>query len=111
MYKDLFRRICSKRSISCLSALLACLTLTQGCSTRPVLPDSSDVKVSRTAPKDERCESIGPIEGRSLTAKGNPEEALKDATNAAAHKGANFVHIQSYSETGTAVRAEGFVCP
>ena len=100
-----------KLKLICLITLITGVLMFTACSSRPVLPDQSEVKVSRTPPKSNKCESIGPLEGRTMTAKGNAEEALENLKKSAAHKGANFVHIQRYSETGTAVRGEGFVCP
>ena len=47
------------------------------CSSKPVLPQKSDIKVSRDeAGKD--CKSLGTIEGRTTNVNGTPEDALED---------------------------------
>lgn len=81
-----------------------------GCSSRSVLPESREVKVSREAP-DAKCKSIGALTGSTASHKGTAEQALADLKQVAAQKGANYVVVKQYSAYGTAVTGEAFECP
>lgn len=90
---------------------LAIITLLAGCAHhRSILPDAKEVKLSREAPA-KNCREIGPVNGRTLTAKGTQEEALSDLTKEAANKGANFVLIRQFSSYGTEVVGIAYECP
>lgn len=79
------------------------------CSSHPVLPQKSDVTVSRDdAGKD--CKSLGPIEGRTTNVKGTPEDALEDLKSEAVKKGANYVKIETMGAQGTAIRGQAYYC-
>lgn len=80
------------------------------CSSHPVLPKASDIKVSRDeAAKD--CKSFGSIEGRTTNVKGTAEDVLEDLKQEAVKKGANFVKIETQGAQGTAIRGQAFYCP
>lgn len=87
-----------------------CLILTACAHRRPVLPDVKDVTVAREAP-GPKCRSMGPIGGRTQSARGTREDALKDLKLEAANKGANYVVVGQWSAYGTAVTGEAFTCP
>lgn len=81
-----------------------------GCSSRSVLPDADEVKVSRdTAAK--KCREIGKITGTTSSAKGTQEQALADLKKEAANKGANYVMVKEYSSYGTGVTGIAYECP
>jgi hypothetical protein len=81
-----------------------------GCSTMSTLPTEDNVKVSREA-ADEDCKFLSKVEGRSLDAKATEEDVLKDMRQEAANKGANFLLVEQYSATGTAVMGKAYKCP
>lgn len=81
-----------------------------GCASRSVLPDQKGVKVSREA-ADSDCKEMGPITGRTASAKGTEAEALEDLKKEAAAKGANYVVVKQYSGYGTAVTGVAYECP
>ncbi len=78
-------------------------------SAPPVKPESKNVEVSRD-PADDDCKEIGSVEGRTVSSKGNFEEALEDLKADAAGKGANFVQIRKTGAMGTAVRGMAYLC-
>ena len=79
------------------------------CSSHPVLPKASDIKVSRDeAAKD--CKHLGAIEGRTTNVKGTAEDALEDLKQEAVKKGANYVQIETVGAQGTAVRGQAYFC-
>lgn len=79
------------------------------CSSHPVLPQKSDIKVSRDeAAKD--CKNLGAIEGRTTNVKGTPEDALEDLKSEAVKKGANYVQIETMGAQGTAIRGQAYYC-
>ena len=80
------------------------------CSSRSVMPDAEEVKVSREA-ADEDCKEIGKITGTTSSAKGTREQALADLTQTAADKGANYVMVKQYSAQGTSVTGIAYECP
>jgi hypothetical protein len=90
--------------------ITATAVLIAGCASRPLTPELDDVKMSRENPKST-CEEIGRVTGRTMTAKGSSEEALKDMQSDAAAKGANFVRVEQYSGSGTSVTGVAFRCP
>jgi len=81
-----------------------------GCTqTPPVIPDAKNVEVSRK-PAHNDCEELGPVEGRSISAKGSFEEALEDLKKEAAHRGANYVYLGQSGPMATSVRGVAYVC-
>lgn len=80
-----------------------------GCGSQPIRPEAENIEVTRE-PVGENCHSIGPVEGRTISAKGTFDEALENLKLDAARKGANTVKIEATSAIGTAVRGEGFIC-
>ncbi|MEO0335738.1 MAG: DUF4156 domain-containing protein [Pseudomonadota bacterium] len=83
-----------------------------GCSSRSVMPDKEEVKVSREAPdKGDKCKKMGRITGTSGSAKGTREEVLEDLKQEAANKGANYVVVKQYSPQGTSVTGVAYECP
>ncbi len=86
------------------------LFLIGACShTPPVIPDVKNVDVSRK-PAHKDCEELGPVEGRSISAKGSFEEALEDLKKEAAHRGANYVYLGQSGAMATSVRGVAYVC-
>ena len=81
-----------------------------GCSSKPVLPLTSSVKVSRE-PAENRCREIGPVRGATLSVRGTAQEVLEDMKKDAAQKGANYVVVQQYSGHETAVTGVAYDCP
>lgn len=74
------------------------------------LPVEDNVKVSRDE-ADEDCKFLSKVEGRSIDAKATEEDVLKDLRQEAANKGANFLVVEQYSATGTAVTGKAYKCP
>lgn len=79
------------------------------CSSSPVLPQKSDIKVSRDEPSKD-CKSLGAIEGRTTNVKGTPEDALEDLKSEAIKKGANYVKIETMGAQATAIRGQAYYC-
>lgn len=89
-------------------SLVAC-GLVASCSSPPVKPEGKNIKVTREE-VDSDCKDLGPVEGRSLSAKATFEDALEDLKTDAARKGATDVRIEQTSGTGTAVRGTAYLC-
>lgn len=89
--------------------LVSSLVVLAGCSSKSVTPDTEELTVKRTAPP-ERCKSMGPVTGSTMTAKGNAEEALEDMKKSAASKGADYLWVKQYSDNGTGVTGEAYEC-
>ena len=87
--------------------LIAGLT---ACSSRSVMPDAEEVKVSREA-ADKDCKELGKITGTTSSVKGTREQALEDLIQTAANKGANYVMVKQYSAQGTSVTGMAYECP
>jgi len=81
-----------------------------GCSSRSVLPDVEEVRVSREAP-DPECVSLGKVSGKSFKVKATEEDAMADLKNTVVRKGGNFVQVKEYSNSGATVTGEAFECP
>ncbi|NQZ02813.1 MAG: DUF4156 domain-containing protein [Bdellovibrionales bacterium] len=83
-----------------------------GCSSRSVLPDKDEIKVTREEPdKDDKCKALGKITGTSGSVKGTREQALEDLKQTAANKGANYLVVKQYSPQGTSVTGMAYECP
>ena len=92
-----------------LSVLFIGMLAVLSCSSRPIKLELDDVEVSRER-ADEDCKELGKVEGRTMTATGSVEEALDDLKKSAAAKGANYVVVKQYSQTGTAVTGLAYEC-
>ena len=88
--------------------LLAALFLT-ACSSHPVLPEKSDIKVSRDTPS-EKCKNLGAIEGRSTKMAAKPEDALDDLKSEAIKKGADYVKIETMGAQSSVIRGTAYFC-
>lgn len=91
----------------CVGALIFCAV---GCSSRSVLPDQKEVKITRS-PADAKCKDLGKITGTTISKTPTEEQALEDLKREAAHKGANYVVVQQYSEMGGMVTGLAYDCP
>lgn len=80
------------------------------CASRPVLPETSDVKVAREAPP-KKCTTGDKVLGQTRKVSEGSQAALDDLKRDAAAKGFNYVQIIQYSESGTAVTGMGYICP
>lgn len=100
-----------KKTILLVVSLLAASSFI-GCSSRSVMPDKDEIKVTREMPdKDDKCKEIGQIMGRSATVKATREDVLEDLKQTAANKGANYVVVKQYSAQGTTVTGIAYECP
>ncbi len=93
--------------VGCFLFILS-LSLIQ-CSNHPVLPETKDIKVSRDA-ADKDCKSLGTVQGKTMSTKGTPEEALEDLKKDAIRKGANYVQIQTMGAMATSIQGEAYFC-
>ncbi len=83
--------------------------LFSACSSHPVLPEKSDIKVSRDTPS-EKCKNLGPIEGRSTKISAKPEDALDDLKLEAIRKGADYVKIEMMGAQSSVIRGTAYFC-
>jgi hypothetical protein len=90
-------------------AVLALVVMFSGCSSHPVLPEKSDIKVSRDNPSD-KCKNLGAIEGRSRKVNAKPEDALEDLKEEAVRKGADYVRIETMGAQSATIRGTAFFC-
>lgn len=88
--------------------LLSSLILS-ACTSHPVIPEKSDVIVSRNEAA-ENCRLLGPIEGRSNRINATPAEALDDLKAEGVKKGANYIKIETMGALASAVRGIAYVC-
>jgi len=79
------------------------------CSSHPIKPEASNVKVSRDE-ADKDCKDLGKVEGRVKNIKGTFEEALEDLKTDAARKGANYVRIAQSGSLGQSVSGDAYFC-
>lgn len=93
------------------SLVLALTALTLfGCSSRSIIPDKEEVKLSREAAHKD-CKEIGLVEGRVLSTTGKIEDAMENLRSDAALKGANYVQIEQAGAQGQSIRGTAYVCP
>lgn len=86
------------------------LLILTGCSSAmPVLPKTSDVKVSRETPP-ENCDPLGPITGSSLAIKEDKEAMLENLKEEAIKKGANYVMVETLGAQGSSIRGQAYNC-
>lgn len=83
--------------------------LISSCSSHPVLPTTSDIKVSRDEAA-KNCKSIGAIEGRSNKINPDTEDVLEDLKKEAVNKGANYVKIETMGAQGGSIRGQAYYC-
>lgn len=92
-----------------LAVAAVLVLILSGCSTHPVLPEKSDIKVSRDNPSD-KCKNLGAIEGRSRKLNAKPEDALEDLKEEAVRKGADYVRIETMGAQSTSIRGTAYFC-
>ena len=95
--------------IKCLIILNLVVGFLTACSSHPVLPEKSDIKVSRDNPSD-KCKNLGPIEGRSTKINAKPEDALDDLKAEAVRKGADYVKIEMMGAQSSGIRGTAYFC-
>ncbi len=91
------------------AGLTACTSMPTTKAMSP-LPQNNNVRVSRVDP-DSACKFLSKVEGRTQSVKGTRDEALGDLKQEAANKGANYLVVKQYSDAGTAVTGEAYLCP
>lgn len=101
----------SSETAKYIFAFIMLATIAVGCSSRSVLPDQKSVKVSRDNPTNSACKEIGTVSGLTLSKVPSEAEALEDLKKEADRKGANYVVVKQYSETGGAVTGVAYECP
>lgn len=99
----------NSKSFMFIATSIAAATLWTSCSSHPVLPKTSDIKVSRDDAK-ESCKHLGAIEGRSYKVKATEEEILEDLKKEAISKGANFVKVETIGAHGGSIRGQAYYC-
>ncbi len=88
--------------------LLAAVAIA-ACSSQSVMPDKSGIKVGREKPAKD-CKELGKVTGSTVNVKGTREEVLEDMKQNAADKGATYVEVLQYSDSGTAVTGLAYQC-
>ena len=86
------------------------LLFLSACGSRSILPEKSSVEVSREK-ANKKCKNLGTITGTSLSVKATQEVVLEDLKQEAANKGANYVQVKQFSDSGTSVTGIAFECP
>ena len=81
-----------------------------GCKSHEILPEKVEVKVSRDEP-DSDCKYIGTVTGSVTKIGGTSEDALEKLKTDASRKGANYVHFETASATGTGLKGKAYFCP
>lgn len=81
-----------------------------GCSSKPILPEGKNIKVSREE-ADKSCQDLGRVTGRTISTKPNLQAALEDMKKDAALKGANYVKMETASGMESAVAGTAYFCP
>jgi hypothetical protein len=85
------------------------LILTACASGMPVLPTTSDVKLSRETPGDN-CENLGPVEGRTISVASDQSALVEDIKQEAIRKGANYIKIETMGAQNSAMRGIAYYC-
>lgn len=99
----------SSKSFLLMTFMSVTTALLLSCSSHPVLPKTSDIKVSRDD-ADKNCKYLGAIEGRSYKLKATEEEILEDLQKEAVNKGANFVKVETMGAHGGSIRGQAYYC-
>lgn len=81
-----------------------------GCKSHEILPEKTEVKVSREAAAKD-CRLIGPVTGSVTKIGESSEKALENMKMDAARKGANFVFYEAGSATGMGLKGQAYFCP
>ncbi len=89
--------------------LFLVMVLTACSSTMPVLPKTSDIKVSRELPSGD-CTPLGTIVGNSNSVKPDKDAMLEDLKDEAIKKGANYVMVETLGAQGSAIRGQAYNC-
>lgn len=89
--------------------LVLCTIYVTACTSNPVLPEKSDVIVSRNE-ASTACKLIGPIEGRSTQVNAATADALDDLKSEAIKKGANYVKVETMGALSSAIRGTAYLC-
>src|SRR5687767_10589472 len=80
-----------------------------GCKSHEILPEKIEVEVSREKP-DEDCKFIGPVTGSVSKIGEGAEKALENMKTDASRKGANYVHYETASASGTGLKGSAYFC-
>lgn len=86
------------------------LLVLAGCASQSIMPKKDEVKVSRKEADKEDCKFISKVTGNSLSTKATRKQVLEDMKQDAANKGANYVAVKSFSDTGTSVTGLAYQC-
>jgi len=81
-----------------------------GCASQSVMANKDSIKVGRDDPSKD-CKSLGKVTGSTLSTKATQKDVLEDMKQNAANKGATYVKVMQYSDTGTAVTGFAYQCP
>lgn len=81
-----------------------------GCASQSIMPEKDEVKVSREDADKEDCKFISKVSGNSVSIKATREQVLEDMKQDAANKGANYVVVKNFSDTGTSVTGLAYQC-
>jgi hypothetical protein len=92
-----------------MKRLFLVLLLTGCSSTMPVLPKTSDIKVSRELPSGD-CAPLGSVVGSSSGIKADKEAMLEDLKEEAIKKGANYVMVETLGAQGSAIKGQAYNC-
>lgn len=90
-------------------SLIIILFAISSCSSQPVIQTGNDIEVGRKIPMGS-CEKIGLLRGTTMTSMGTKEDALSDLKESAASKGATYIKVEQFSETGTSVTGMAYTC-
>lgn len=80
------------------------------CGSQSIIPSPSDIEVGRKVPSGN-CVELGLLRGSTMTTSGTKEDALTDLKSTAAAKGATYIKVEQFSETGTSVTGIAYTCP
>ena len=90
------------------SLIILILTIS-ACSSQPIIQTGNDIEVGRKIPMGS-CEEIGLLRGTTMTSMETKEDALSDLKETAASKGATYIKVEQFSETGTSVTGIAYTC-
>ncbi len=89
--------------------LVTIFLLLISCTSQPVVPEASNVKVSRAKPSKD-CEDLGPVVGTVQSKGGFTEAAVENMRLDAARKGANYIQMETTSAYGTTTQGTAYLC-
>ncbi len=70
---------------------------------------SDELTVSRELPMGN-CEELGLLRGTTMSVTGTQQDALDDLKQTAMSKGANYLKVEEFSETGTSSTGIAYKC-